>query len=176
MKPRIVLDTNVLVSAVLFERGNEARILGYALEGGARPVSSLEILEEYREVLSRPKFKLAPTQILAAFQTVLSLCEIVLEIRKARAECRDPDDQKVLDCATTARANLLVTGDKDLLVMRQVERTRIVSPGKAVKELKQLPILKEPLKVLGREEALPPPRARAGARGKAGIQLVQVGS
>ncbi len=139
MKPRIVLDTSVLVSAVLFERGNEARILAYALKGRATLVSSLEILEEYREVLSRPKFKLVPMEILAAFQTVLSLCEIVLEIRKARAECRDPDDQKFLDCATTARANLLVTGDQDLLVMRQVERTRIVSPGKAVRELKQFP-------------------------------------
>ncbi len=148
MKPRIVLDTNVLVSTVLFERGNEARILGYALKGWATLVSSLEILEEYREVLSRPKFKLLPVEILAAFQTILSLCEIVLEIRKARTECRDPDDQKFLDCATTARASLLVTGDKDLLIMKQVERTRIVSPGKAVKELKRSLTSKEPLKIL----------------------------
>ncbi len=111
-------------------------------------MSSLEILAEYREVLSRPKFKLAPIEILAAFQTVLSLCEMVLDTRKARAECRDPDDQKFLDCATTAKANLLVTGDQDLLVMRQVERTRIVSAGRAVKELKRFPTSKDPLKIL----------------------------
>ncbi len=138
MKPRIVLDTNVLASAVLFERGNEARILGHALEGRFILVSSLEILEEYREVLSRPRFKLAPEEILAAFQTVLSLSEIVLEIHRAEAQCRDPSDQKFLDCATTAKANLLVTGDHDLLDMRQVGRTRIVSASRALKELKQL--------------------------------------
>ncbi len=136
------------MSAVLFEKGNEARILSYALKGQARLVSSLEILDEYREVLSRPKFKLVPMEILAAFQTVLSLSEIVLETRKARAECRDPGDQKFLDCATTAGANLLVTGDKDLLVLRQVERTRIVSPGKAVKELKRSPTSKDLLNTL----------------------------
>ncbi len=155
MNPRIVLDTNVLVSAVLFEKGNEARILSYALDGQARLVSSLEILEEYREVLSRPKFKLVPMENLAAFQTVLSLSEIVLETRKARAECRDPDDQKFLDCATTAGANLLVTGDQDLLVMKHVERTRIVSPGKAVKELKQLPTSKDLLNTLAGKKPSP---------------------
>ena len=137
MKPRIVLDTNALISAVLFERGNEAGILAYALQGKVTLLASLEILEEYRETLSRPKFKLTQVEILTAFQMIISLSEIVLRTRKAPARCRDPDDQKFLDYATTARANYLITGDSDLLAIAHVERTKIVPAGMLVQRLER---------------------------------------
>ena len=137
MKPRLVMDTNVLVSGIFFSKGNEAQILGYTIEGRAVLLASLDTLEELREVLTRPKFQLTQPEALALFQMVLSRCEIVLNPEKAEAMCRDPDDQKFLDCAVAGRAHYLVTGDPDLLVMERVGRTLILTGAQLVKAMKR---------------------------------------
>ena len=139
MKPRIVLDTNNLISGVFFERGNEARVLEEALAGRVRLLASLETLDEFQETVSKPKFQLSPSEVLAVFQLIVSTCEIILAPRKAQVKCRDPDDQKFLDCAVAGRAQFLVTGDRDLLTMRRVGRTKIVTAAELIT------ILKDPL-------------------------------
>jgi putative PIN family toxin of toxin-antitoxin system len=136
MKLRLVMDTNVLVSGIFFPKGNEAQILGYAIEGRVVLLASLDTLEELREVLTRPKFQLTQPEALALFQMVLSRCEIVLNPEKAEARCRDPDDQKFLDCAVAGKADYLVTGDPDLLVMERVGRTLILTGARLVNEMK----------------------------------------
>ena len=138
MKLRLVMDTNVLVSGIFFSKGNEAQILGYTIEGRAVLLASLDTLEELREVLARPKFQLTQPEALALFQMVLSRCEIVLNPEKAEARCRDPDDQKFLDCAVAGRAHYLVTGDPDLLVMERVGRTLILTGAQLVKVLRRV--------------------------------------
>jgi len=137
MKLRLVMDTNVLVSGIFFPKGNEAQILGYTIEGRAVLLASLDTLEELREVLTRPKFQLTQPEALAIFQMVLSRCEIVLNPEKAEARCRDPDDQKFLDCAVAGKADYLVTGDPDLLVMDRVGRTLILTGARLVKAMKR---------------------------------------
>jgi putative PIN family toxin of toxin-antitoxin system len=137
MKPPLVMDTNVLVSGIFFSKGNEAQILGYAIEGRAVLLASLDTLEELREVLAQPKFQLTQPEALALFQMVLSRCEIVLNPEKAEARCRDPDDQKFLDCAVAGKADYLVTGDLDLLVMERVGRTLILTGARLVKAMKR---------------------------------------
>ena len=138
MKPRLVVDTNVLLSGIFFEKGNESQVLKLILEDRAGLLASLDILEELRETLSRPKFHLSPAQGLDIFQTILGKCQVMLNIKESEVKCRDKDDQKSLDCAHTGRADYLVTGDPDLLDMRQVGRTRILRAGELIRELKNL--------------------------------------
>ncbi len=139
MKPRGVLDTNTLISGLFFGSGNEAVLVDAALEGRVKLLTSLGILEEVREVLSRPKFQLSPEEAWSAFQLVVSVSEIILAPGRAKARCRDPDDQKFLDCVSAGRADFLVTGDRDLLTMRRVGRARIVRTTELVKMVKPGP-------------------------------------
>ncbi len=136
MKPRAVLDTNTLISGLFFIFGNEALLVDAALEGRLKLLTSLEILEEVREVLSRPKFELSPEEAGSAFQLVVSVSEIILALGRAKLRCGDPDDQKFLDCASAGKADFLVTGDRDLLTMRRVGRTRIVRTRELVRTIK----------------------------------------
>lgn len=137
MKPRIVVDTNVLLSGLFFEKGNEAEILRYVLVGRVRLLASLESLEELRETLSRPRFQLSAAEALATFQIILSRCEITITAHEAEVKCRDPDDQKFLDCAVTGRADYPVTGDRDLLDIRRVGQAIILTTAQLIKELKK---------------------------------------
>lgn len=130
------MDTNILISAVLFENGNEARILEEAIETRVTLLAGVETLEEFLEVLSRPKFRFASSDVLNVFQGIVGLSEVVLGSSKADVECRDPDDQKFLDCATAGGADYLVTGDPDLLSIQKIGRTRIVTATSFLRILK----------------------------------------
>jgi len=136
LKPQIVVDTNVLLSGIFFDRGNEAQVLKLILEDRVGLLASLETLEELRETLTRPKFHLSPTQSLTIFQVILGKSKVMLKINDAEIKCRDKNDQKFLDCAHTGRADYLVTGDPDLLDMQQVGRTRILRANGLIRELK----------------------------------------
>ncbi len=138
MKSRLVVDTNVLLSGIFFEKGNEAQVLKLILEDRAGLLASLETLEELRETLSRPKFHLSPAQGLAIFQAILGKCQVILNLKESDVKCRDKDDQKFLDCAHTGRADYLVTGDPDLVDLRQVGRTKILRAAGLIRELKNL--------------------------------------
>lgn len=137
MKPRLILDTNVLISAIFFETGNEARILDEVLKGKITLVSSLDTLQELRETLAASKFKLTPLEVLNVFQLMVSISEIVLAPPSAEVKCRDPDDQKFLDCAVEGDADFLVTGDRDLLEIKNLGRTKITTARELIRVLKR---------------------------------------
>lgn len=114
---RYVFDTNVIVSALLFENSKPDRTLRYALANG-EVLLSLELLEELNEVLGRKKFNRYLTseereEILAALVERAVLVEIIEKVQ----ECRDPKDDKVLELALNGEANYIITGDRDLLVL-----------------------------------------------------------
>jgi len=138
LKPRIVVDTNVLLSGIFFEKGNEAQVLKLILGDRVGLLASLETLEELRETLTRPKFHLMSSESLTIFQIILGKSEVILNINEAEVKCRDRDDQKFLDCAHTGRADYLVTGDPDLLDIRQVGPTRILRAAQLIRDLKAL--------------------------------------
>ncbi len=153
MKPRIILDTNVLISAIFFETGNEARILDEVLRGKVTLVSSLDILQEFRETLAAPKFKLTPLEILSVFQLMVSISEIVLAPPSSELKCRDPDDQKFLDCAVEGGLDFLATGDRDLLEIKNLSRTKIVTARELIKLFKHSIFGLAGTSKLAREEA-----------------------
>jgi uncharacterized protein len=137
LNPRTVIDTNVLVSGIFFENGNEAKVLDAVISNKLTLVTSLEILQEIRETLAADKFRLTPTEAFSVFQLILGMSEVVLTIPPASIKCRDPDDQKFLDCAAGGNADFLVTGDRDLLEHKNIGRTRIIAAREMVRMLKQ---------------------------------------
>jgi putative PIN family toxin of toxin-antitoxin system len=113
---RVVLDTSSLVSAVLF-RGTLSGILELMRAGSVRLVASPSIMDEYERVFHYPKFGLDGATVQAVLaQHVLPYCEVV-QVTAETEWCRDPSDDKFLNCAVTSEVDVLVASDKDLLAL-----------------------------------------------------------
>lgn len=110
MISRVVLDSNVIISGLLFG-GPPARILECALSGQIACFTSLPILDEVRDVLQCPKFGLSSDQVCTLIEELRDLCVIVLPTRRIRAVDADPDDNAILECAVAAEAALVISGD-----------------------------------------------------------------
>ena len=108
---RAVIDTNVLVSGLLTTAGNEALIILAVHQGLVRPCVSAEIMEEYAEVLARPKFAFPPAEIAAVIAMFGRTAEVFIPEGPAPV-LPDRDGAKFLHCAEAAQAEYLVTGNK----------------------------------------------------------------
>jgi putative PIN family toxin of toxin-antitoxin system len=108
---RVVLDTNVVVSAHLKSEGYERHVLDLVLAGKLQLAATELILAEYADVLSRPKFGISAKRLARSMSLTRSSARIVrprLELDVAP----DPADNRFLECADAARADYLVTGNK----------------------------------------------------------------
>lgn len=122
---RVVLDTNVLISALLFS-GRASEILDLLENKAIVLVISKEILSEYVTALAYPKFSLSEKEIKFLINDcVLPYAEIVNATKLSETICRDPKDDKFLACAKAAKADVIVSGDKHLLVLKEFERIPI---------------------------------------------------
>jgi len=108
---RIVLDTNVVVSALLSGKSNEDLVLRLALSDGLELYVSPVILDEYREVLERPRLKIAPWKIEDLFSKLDIQAKLVHPSHTVEAS-PDESDNRFLECAETASAEYLITGNK----------------------------------------------------------------
>jgi len=107
---RVVIDTNVVVSALLRPGGFPEAAFSLAIAGEVRLFVSAPILEEYEEVLKRPRLKLDPEKIASALSAIeASATKVCPESRVTAA--LDPDDNIFLECAESAMAHFLVTGN-----------------------------------------------------------------
>ena len=131
---RIVLDSNVVISGILFG-GHPGLLLEHALDGSVECFLSLPILDEIREVLQRPKFGLSPDQALTLIEELHDLCHIVTPKAKVQAIAADPDDIMILECASAADAQVIVSGDSHLLDLGNWRGIRILAPSDFVKEI-----------------------------------------
>lgn len=107
---KAALDTNVVVSAHLKGQGQEALILELDLAGRFKIAVSEALLEEYEGVLRRPRFNLDPGKIARTMQAIRKAAFLVQPERQLLIT-RDPDDNKVLECALKGGANYVVTGN-----------------------------------------------------------------
>lgn len=124
---RVVVDTNVLVSAVLFEGGNEAQILKSAEKGDIDLFISPAIFAEFEDVLSRPRFQLNREEISVASKYVLAVTKLVVPMTSVKTGLRDADDLKVLECSLASKASHIVTGDQDLLTLGKFGKATVVT-------------------------------------------------
>lgn len=137
---RVVLDTNVLVSAFLWP-GTPTRLIELATEGDIQLFTSKALLEELREILHRKKLQRTVTATgLSADALVKRYQRLAYRVtaRKFTQQiCRDADDDAVLACALAAKANIIVTGDNDLLVLHPFQGIPILKAGAALALLQQ---------------------------------------
>jgi putative PIN family toxin of toxin-antitoxin system len=123
---KIVIDTNVVVSAVLKDKDPEAVLRTVVAHTDWEWLVSAEILDEYRAVLARPKFGLPP-DLLHQWITFLETVTILVDVPVVPQYPPDPDDAKFLACALAAQADWLITGDRDFAQARKMLTTTIIS-------------------------------------------------
>lgn len=130
--PRLVLDTNVVLSATLFRSGTLAW-MHEALRGRALvPLRSDVTWAEFARGLCYPKFRLSPLQRDALLAGLQPLCEfIAIPPNLELPDCRDSHDRPFLALALAGQADALVTGDQDLLVLAPRFSIPILPPAEA---------------------------------------------
>lgn len=133
--PRCVFDTNVLVSALLFDTGNPAQAFFAALRTG-KVLLSADVISEVSEVLGRKKFRRYVTEEDRErfLRSLLQEAELV-EIEEKIQACRDPKDDRFLELAVNGSANYIVTGDDDLLTLNPFRDVEIITPNDFLKAL-----------------------------------------
>jgi len=132
-RPRVLLDTNVLVSALLFG-GPPGRLLDAARSGQIEGVVSLHILGELRSVLTRPRFGFDRETADLIAEEIAEFCEVVPLERADAPWSVDPDDDPVVEAAMLARVSVVVTGDEHLLGLR-LSGLRFVRPSTMLESL-----------------------------------------
>jgi putative PIN family toxin of toxin-antitoxin system len=130
----VVLDTNILVSALLFH-GELSRIVNLWKGGSILPVFKKETFAEFREVLHYPKFSLKEDELRTILEDeVLPFFEAVETENQIKRICRDSQDDKFIACAVAAEADYIVSGDKDLLVLNKYGQIKIISASEFLKK------------------------------------------
>ncbi len=129
-QPRIVLDTNVLLSALLFHAGALSWLRHAWQSEIIRPLASRDTAAELIRVLSYPRFRLTEDKREDLLGDYLPWCESVkLPNPPEVPDCRDPFDKPFLELALAAKADALVTGDNDLLTLTEVFSVPILTPA-----------------------------------------------
>ncbi len=127
-KPRVILDTNVLISYVLKPSAGMSRVVHTAFDHGSLLISQ-DTFDELRNIIERfVKRGFVTVQEASEFLgSIVEAAEWVKILETVHA-CRDPKDDKFLELAVNGQATFLVTGDKDLLVLHPFKETQILSP------------------------------------------------
>jgi putative PIN family toxin of toxin-antitoxin system len=134
-KPCYVFDTNVTISAVLFEQSPPGQALHAALRDGELLVSSASVTE-LGEVLGRKKFdRYLAREERQDFLVRLMREATVVDITEEIRACRDAKDDKFLEIAVCGRASCVVTGDADLLTLHPFRGVPILSPAQFLDRL-----------------------------------------
>jgi putative PIN family toxin of toxin-antitoxin system len=130
----VVLDTNILVSALLFH-GELSRIVTLWKSGSILPVFTKETFAEFREVLHYPKFSLKEDEMRTILEDeVLPFFEAVETENQIERVCRDWQDDKFITCAVAGQADYIVSGDEDLLVLKKYGQINIISASEFLKK------------------------------------------
>lgn len=125
---RVVLDTNVLVSAALKRNSTPAAAVG-AVERSGVLLKSLATERQLFDVVARPYFtSLIGDETRALLHRLMSAAELVAIAERITA-CRDPTDDKFLELAVSGHADVIVTGDADLLALGPFRGIPIVTPA-----------------------------------------------
>lgn len=128
---RVVADTNTVVSAFLWG-GIPREILNAARRQALTLYTSAALIAELEEVLGRDKFAARLARVGSSVSELLgdylALAQLVLPTAQPRV-VRDPDDDRVVACALAARAEIIVTGDADLLSLGQYRHILMLNPA-----------------------------------------------
>jgi len=131
---RVVLDTNVFISAVL---GGRLRVIVNEWKaGGFTLIVSEAIVREYLIVVNRPKFKVTATEIANATDYLLNTAEFVTPSETIRVISADPTDNKFLEAALEGKTDCIVSGDTHLLELKTFRGIPILTAHEFINRLK----------------------------------------
>jgi uncharacterized protein len=125
---RVVLDTNVIVSAAVWG-GNPSKIIKRVADGLDKLFITEDIVDELEDVLRRPMFGLSSEEAELRIAEIEELGKkvAVSPERRITGVCRDSDDDIYLECALAANADYIITGDRDLLDLKEYGGVKIVN-------------------------------------------------
>jgi len=130
---RVVLDTNVVVSALLFKTAL-SKIIDLWQRGAIIPAISKDTFQELQTVLAYPKFALTPDEIRAMLEGEILPFFEVIEVREdVKGICADSADDKFLACALATSSDYLVSGDKAVTELKQYKSVKIIKPSEFLK-------------------------------------------
>jgi putative PIN family toxin of toxin-antitoxin system len=143
---RLVLDTNVVISALVFQSAGLAPLRRYWKKEVIKPLICRETAKELITALAYPKFDLSPDEQQVLLGDYLPFCEAIkvnaidhpespAKVAPRTSICRDPADEKFLILALAGRADRIVTGDKDLLILNGAEGLSIIKPQELLASL-----------------------------------------
>jgi putative PIN family toxin of toxin-antitoxin system len=135
---KVVFDTNVIVSAALYEKSLPALLLSLALEDKVRFFVSPALLNEYEAVLKRPRFKLGQKQITELMGKISQKALIVTPTKQLKILEADERDNRILECAIKAKADFIITGNKRHFPFEEFKGSKIVSPREFINSISEL--------------------------------------
>ena len=122
---RIVIDTNVVASAIFFG-GRPAELLRMVILHELSAVATKEIIDEYQATIDYLLNKYGGKRLHLSIVPIYSAMEIIPATTKIEI-CRDPDDNKFISCAIDGQCYYIVSGDKDLLSLKQFDNIKIIT-------------------------------------------------
>jgi len=132
---RVVIDTNVIVSGILFG-GIPGELIPLWKSGRIKPLASKKIIEEYIKVLAYPKFELSETEInYILYNEILTYFDIIQTKDTPLIIKVDPSDDKFIHCAKAGKAIAIISGDQHLLNLKTYQKTKILTPAKFLENL-----------------------------------------
>ena len=132
---RIVLDTNVLLSAIVCN-GKPRKLFQMGIDGKYKILISKETLDELSEVIQRPKFKMTREGIVRIVSALMETGENVRIISNFEVINNDLDDNIIINTAYDGNADYIVSGDKDIKDLKNFKKIKIVSVDEMLKILK----------------------------------------
>ncbi|NTU96607.1 MAG: putative toxin-antitoxin system toxin component, PIN family [Chlorobiaceae bacterium] len=130
---RVVCDTNVLISGILFG-GKPRDVLGFCSSGKLTNFTSPELLKEIEKVLLRPKFGLTEEQGYGIIRLFRETFSVVRPESRISVMTADPDDNRILETASTARAEAIISGDAHLLDLVEWNGNPVYNPENFLKK------------------------------------------
>ncbi len=124
---RVVFDTNVLISATLWDGSVAQKLLFKLLQPSSRIFSSVEILSEYQKVLNRD-FDYSGSEITYILEKILSFVTLIKPVAKVNVVKENPDDNKIIECALASSSEYVITYDKHLLNLKEFQGIKIATP------------------------------------------------
>ena len=132
---RIVVDTNIIISGIFFG-GKPRDLLQKCFSGTLQMVCSEDIFIEYKEIIERLTIKTG-RNIGREIEPLLIANLEFIENRYSDSYSRDPDDDKFINCARSGGIEYIISGDEDLLVLKEVERIKIVGVAEFLENMRK---------------------------------------
>jgi putative PIN family toxin of toxin-antitoxin system len=131
---KLVLDTNIFISS-FFWGGNPRKIMTRIIEGKDTLYVSDQMLQEVFFVMARPKFGVNDFQRIRFINSITEIAHRVTALGIIQGVCRDSDDDKILECAVLGNVDFIISGDNDLLSLKEFRGIPIIAASEYINKV-----------------------------------------